>query len=35
MIADNDKAIPVCGEKGELVGEIDRTIAMHAMRSKT
>jgi glycine betaine/proline transport system ATP-binding protein len=35
MIADSDAAIPVCGEKGELLGEIDRSIAIHAMRSKT
>ncbi len=34
MIADSDAAIPVCGEKGELLGEIDRSIAMHSMRSK-
>ena len=35
MIADSDTAIPVCGENGELLGEIDRSIAIHAMRSKT
>ena len=35
MIADSDAAIPVCDEKGELLGEIDRSIAIHAMRSKT
>lgn len=35
MIADSDAAIPVCDEKGELVGEIDRSIAMHSMRSKS
>jgi len=35
MIADSDKPIPVCCDKGELVGEIDRSIAMHAMRANS
>jgi len=35
MIADSDVAIPVCGGKGELLGEIDRSIAIHAMHSKS
>jgi glycine betaine/proline transport system ATP-binding protein len=35
MIADSDKPIPVCDEKGQLQGEIDRSIAMHAMRASS
>jgi glycine betaine/proline transport system ATP-binding protein len=35
MIADSDKPIPVCDEKGKVMGEIDRSIAMRAMRANT
>lgn len=34
-IADSDEILPVADEAGKIVGEIDRSIIMHAMKSKT